>query len=201
MSTSSGKMATAGNFLGTGTMGSVDYFLKKYGPSAGHAVISKLSPAGRAFVQPNAPSLGILAARKYPYAFIGELFRAMIAVSKAPEDQFLRDCTSAGMDATIDTVGRIALRYAVTPQMLAPRAQELWNHFHDSGVVNVRVISENEYISELTHWPDHDVTVCKISAEARRRLIERTGKKNVEVARLQCVSWGHDRCTVRVRWS
>lgn len=197
----SGKLAAAGNFLGTGTMGSIDYFLKKYGPSAGHAVISKLSPASRAFVQPNANSLGILAARKYPYAFIGELFRAMAVVSKVPEDQFIRECTAAGIDATVDTVGRIVLRYAVSPTMIASRAQELWNHFHDSGRVTVRVVNQNEYVSDVTDWPDHDVTVCKISAEARRRLIERTGKKNVEVARLQCIAWGHDRCTYRVRWS
>lgn len=199
MSASSGKIAT-GNFLGTGIVGTVDYFIKKYGPSAAHQAISKLSAASRAYVQPNAPSMGILAARKYPYAFIGELFRVMAQVARVPEDVFIRDATAAGMDATLDTVGRILLRYAVTPQMIAARAQDLWNHFHDAGKVTVQVVSDHEYISDLTDWPDHDVTVCKIAAEARRRLIERTGKHNVEVARTQCVAWGHDRCTFRVKW-
>jgi hypothetical protein len=199
-SPSSGKIAT-GNFTGTGILGAVSWFLKRYGPAAGHAVITKLSPTARQYVQPNAPNLGILAARKYPYPFIGELFRAMASVAKVPEDQFLRDSTAAGMDATLDTVGRIMLRWAVTPQMIAARAQELWRHFHDSGVVTVKVVNDNEYVSDLTDWPDHDVTVCKMCAEARRRLIERTGKKNVEVTRVKCVAWGHDRCTFKVKWS
>jgi hypothetical protein len=201
MSESSGKMASKGNFLGTGILGAVDYFLKKYGPAAAHQVISKLSPSSRAFVKPNAPSMGILAARKYPYPFIGELFRTMAVAARVPEDAFIRDATAAGMDATLDTVGRILLRYAATPQMLAARAQDLWNTFHDSGKVTVTLPGPNEYQSDLTDWPDHDVTVCKMCAEARRRLIERTGKKNVEVTRTQCVAWGHDRCTFRVKWS
>ncbi len=199
MTDSSGQIPT-GNFRGTASLGSVDYFVRRYGPAAVHQVIAKLSPASRAYVTPNAPSMGMLAARKYPYAFIGELFRVMAQVAQVPEDTFIRDATRAGMDATLDTVGRILLRYAVTPQILASRAQELWNSFHDAGIVTIRVVSDHEYVSELTEWPDHDVTVCKIVAEARRRLIERTGKKDVEVTRTQCIAWGDDRCVYRVKW-
>lgn len=190
-----------GNFLGTGILGAVDHFCKKFGPSAAHATIARLSPHARTYVQPNAPSLGILGAKRYPYPFIGELFRTMAQVVRMPEDTFVREMTSAGIDATVDTVARVALRYMVTPQMIASRAQELWNNFHDSGVVQVRVVNDHEYVSDLTDWPNHDVTVCKVCAEARRRLIERTGAKNVEVARLACLAWGHDRCTYRVKWS
>jgi hypothetical protein len=198
---SAGPTTTRGNFLGTGILGVVDYFIKKWGPAAAHSTIAQLSPTSRAYVTPNAPSMGILGARKYPYSFVGELLRTMAKVARVPEDPFLREVTSAGMDATLDTVGRIALRYAVSPQMIASRAQDMWNHFHDAGKVTVQVVSDHEYVSDLTDWPNHDVTVCKVAAEARRRLIERTGAKNVEVARLQCVAWGHDRCTFRVRWS
>ena len=195
------KQPPLGNFLGTAVLGSVEWFLKKWGPAAGHQVIAKLSPTSRVYVQPNTPLMGILGARKYPYPFIGELFRTMAVVAKMPEDDFVRDATNAGMDATLDTVGRIALRWAVSPEMIASRAQELWNHFHDAGLVSARATGDHEYISEVREWPQHDVTVCKICAEARRRLIERTGKKNVQVTRQQCVAWGHDRCTFRVKWS
>jgi hypothetical protein len=190
-----------GKFLGTGLLGSVDYFLKKWGPAAGHAVVAKLSPASRTFVAPNAPSLGILAARRYPYAFVGELFRTMALVARAPEDALIRELTAAGVDATVDTVARVILRYMVSPQTIVDRAQQLWNTFHDSGIITARVVSDHEYIAELTDWPNHDVTVCKVCAEARRRLIERTGAKDVDVTRLQCQAWGHDRCTFRVRWA
>ncbi|MBI2389925.1 MAG: hypothetical protein HYV09_10060 [Deltaproteobacteria bacterium] len=191
---------TRGNLLGTAILGAVDYFIKKWGPAAAHTTITRLSQASRAFVTPNAPSLGILAARRYPYPFVGELFRTMAAVAKVPEDAFIREITAAGMDANLDTVGRVILRWAVTPQMIARRAQDMWNTFHDSGKVTVRVVSEHEYVSDVTDWPNHDVTVCKVAAEARRRIMERTGAKNVDVSRLACVSWGHDRCTFRVKW-
>ncbi|MGZ3417847.1 MAG: hypothetical protein ACXWUG_08690 [Polyangiales bacterium] len=190
-----------GNFLGTGILGAVDHFVKKYGPAAAHATIAKLSPASRQYVQPNAPSLGILGAKKYPYPFVGELFRAMSTVAKVPEDAFIREITAAGIDATVDTVARVILRYMVSPQLIVDRAQQLWNTFHDSGIVTAHVVNDHEYIAEVTDWPNHDVTVCKVCAEARRRLIERTGAKEVEVTRLQCQAWGHDRCTYRIRWS
>jgi hypothetical protein len=190
-----------GNFLGTGILGAVDHFVKKFGPSAAHATIAKLSPASRAFVTPNVPSLAILGAKKYPYAFVGELFRTMALVARAPEDALIRELTAAGVDATVDTVARVILRYMVSPQTIVDRAQQLWNTFHDSGIITARVVSDHEYIAELTDWPNHDVTVCKVCAEARRRLIERTGAKDVDVTRLQCQAWGHDRCTFRVRWA
>lgn len=191
---------TRGNFLGTGILGAIDYFVRKYGPAAAHAVISKLSPESRKYVTPNAKSLGILGAKRYPYPFVGELFRTMAQVVRVPEDAFVREVTAAGIDATVDTVARVALRYMMTPQGIAQRGQELWNSFHDSGTVRITVVSEHEYVAELTDWPNHDVTVCKVAAEGRRRLIERTGAKNVDVTRTQCVAWGHDRCTFRVRW-
>ena len=34
----------------------------------------------------------------------------------------------------------------------------------------------------------------------RRRLIERTGKTNVDARREKCVGFGHDVCVVRVKW-
>ncbi len=194
--------AARGNFHGTGILGCVEYFEKKYGPSAAHAVIAKLSPASRAFVTPNAPMMGILGARKYPYAMVGDLFRTMMVVARVKdEDAFIRDLTAAGMDATLNTVARFALRYMVSPQTIAENAQKLWNIFHDAGVLRVTPVSETEYTAEISAWPNHDVTVCKIAVEARRRIIERTGRKNVSVSREKCQAWGHDICVYRVRWA
>jgi hypothetical protein len=194
-------MEDVGNFYGTGILGAVDHFLKKYGPAAAHEAIARLSPSNRVFVDPHAPRLGILAARKYPYPFVGELIRNMAQAVKLPEEPFVREMTSAGIDATVNTVARVILRYMVTPEMIAERAQELWNTFHDAGVVTAKALGEHEYYSEITEWPNHDPTVCRICAEARRRLVERTGAKDVRVTRTACLAWGHDRCAFRVVWA
>ena len=191
----------AGNFLGSAIYGGVEAFVTKHGPAAAHAVIAKLSAGSRAYVRPNVPALGILGAKRYPYAFVGELVRTMASVARADEDVFCREYAAAGIDYTLATVNRVVLRYAVTPQALAARAQELWTMFHDAGRVTIRTISETEYVAVLSDWPSHDVTVCKVCMEARRRVVERTGVKDVEVRREKCQAWGHDVCETRVRWT
>ena len=191
-----------GNFYGSAIVGAIDFFIQKYGPAAAHAVISRLPSAMRAHVKPNAPTMGLLGAKLYPYSFIGELVRAMVAVVKPPngEDEFIREVVSAGMDATLATINRILLRWVVSPQTHAAHAQEVWNAYHDSGRVRVLSATDNEYIVELSEWPNHDVTVCKICLEARRRVLEKTGLRNVEATRVKCLGWGHDVCVSRYRY-
>jgi hypothetical protein len=189
-----------GNFYGTGIIGAVDHFQRRYGNAAAHAVIVKLSPHWRELVRPNAPTMGMLGARKYPYPFIGDLFRTMAQVVGAEEDAFIRELTAMGVDLTLNTVARAALRFLVSPMDVARRGQELWDLYHDSGRITIAELGPNGYISQLTDWPEHDVTVCKICMEARRRIVERTGARDVEVRREKCVGWGHEACHVRVRW-
>lgn len=191
--------ATRGNFFGTGIRGGIEWFVRTYGPSAGHAAVGRLSPTSRRLVDPHDPALGILGARRYPYAFVGELMRSFAATVRQDEDAFLRDIVNAGVDATLNTVGRAILRYAVSPQMVASRAQEMWEVFHDSGRIVILSINDSEYLAALSDWPNHDVTVCKMGLEARRRIVEKTGRV-VEVRREKCVSWGHENCQYRVRW-
>jgi len=189
-----------GHFFGTAIRGGIEWYVRSHGPAAAHAAVGRLSPAARKLVDPHDSALGILGARKYSYPFVGELMRALAATIRQPEDAFLRDIVNAGVDATLNTVGRAVLRYAISPQTVASRAQELWNAFHDSGRVTISSVTDSEYVAELADWPNHDVTVCKMSMEARRRVVEKTGHK-VEVRREKCVAWGHDICQFRVRWS
>jgi hypothetical protein len=187
---------------GTGLCGAVDYFEQKYGPAAAHTVIAKLPAQWRAYVKPNTPTLGILGAKKYPYAFVGELIRAMAAAVKAPdEDAFIREFASSGFDRTLDTVARILLRSLVTPRHVAERSPELWRLFHDSGRLTITELSDRHYLSQISEWVGHDVLVCKIGVEAGRRVVERTGVRDVEARREKCISWGHDVCVTRVKWT
>lgn len=193
------ETAPLGNFFGTGIRGGIEWYVRAFGPAAAHAVVAKLPARYRSQVDPHDAGLGILGARKYSYTFVGELFRTMAAVAKMDEDAFIRDIVNHGVDATLNTVGRAILRYAVSPQMIASRAQEMWNTFHDSGRITILSITDSEYLAQLTDWPNHDTTVCKIGAEARRRIVEKTGLR-VEVRRERCQAWGHEACTYRVRW-
>ena len=190
-----------GNFVGSGIVGACEYFVQKYGAAAAHDVIAKLPPQHRAYVRPHAPAFGLLPTKLYPYPFVGDLVRTMIRVVKAPdEDAFIREVTFAGMDATLGTVNRLLLRWVATPQDHAKRAQEIWNAYHDSGRVTVLVATDHEYLVQLSEWPNHDVVVCKICLEARRRVLEKTGARIVESRREKCQGWGHDVCQMRYRW-
>lgn len=193
--------APRGNFYGTGLVGAVDAFEKRYGRAAVHAVAAMISQKWPGVVSANAPTLGILGAKKYGYAFVGDLGRAMVAAVHAPdEDVFIREVVGAGVDTTLNTVGRIVLRYAVSPDSIIARGQESWDMFHDAGSSHVVLRTENEYVVELRDWPNHDVMVCKICLEARRRVWEKTGVRDLEMRRERCQAWGHESCAIRVRW-
>jgi hypothetical protein len=189
-----------GNFHGSGIVSAVEYFVQKHGNAAANDVVAKLPREHRQFVKPNSPNLGLLGARMYPYPFVGELVRTMIAVVHPPdEDAYIREIVAAGMDATIGTINRIILRYIATPADHAANAQRIWNLYHDSGVVKVLVATQQEYTVENADWPNHDVTVCKICLEARRRVLEKTGVPRVDATRLKCQAWGHESCVFRFR--
>ena len=189
-----------GNLFGTAIVGAVEHFIGKHGAVAAHDVVSRIPVQWRSWVQPNIACIGLLGAKKYPYPFVGDLFRTMIAVARADEDRFLREHVTAGTDHTIDTVARIVLRLAATPQLVAQRAQQLWSTFHDAGKIDILSMASHEYVAQVSDWPNHDVVVCKICLEARRRVVERTGARNVDVRREKCLAWGHDVCVFRVRW-
>ncbi|MEO7095646.1 MAG: hypothetical protein ABI175_20480 [Polyangiales bacterium] len=191
-----------GNFYGSGIVGAVDYFIRRWGNAAAGALVAKLQPTHPGLVVPNAARLGLLGAKLYSYAFVGDLVRAMIAVVRpTDEDAFIREVVSAGMDETLSTVNRVLLRYVVTPEDHAKRAQQLWSAYHDSGTVNVLSSGKGEYVVEVSDWPNHDVMVCRICMEARRRILEKTGVGAVEAARTRCIAWGHDTCVARYRWT
>lgn len=186
--------------VGTPLVGALEWFTKKYGQAAVHEVFTKLPSKWSSLVSPHAPNLGVLGAKRYPHAFVGDCVRAMLqAVHITDEDPFIRELAAAGIDASVGTAMRILLRYAATPQMLAARGQDAWSLFYDSGRVRVEC-TEHEYISTTTDWANHDTMVCRISMEVRRRLIERTGRKVIESRRERCVGWGHEACVVRIRW-
>lgn len=191
-----------GNLFGTGVLGAIEYFEQKYGPAAVHTLVARLSPKWRDIVRPNVPAMGVLGAKKYPYAFVGDMVRAMAVVAHArDEDLFIREIASAGFDRTLDTVARVLLRTIATPADVAQRSPELWRLFHDSGRLTIVELGERHYLSQIADWVGHDVAVCKLGVEAGRRIVERTGVKQVEARREKCLAWGHDVCLTRVRWT
>ena len=192
--------ARRGAMLGTPIVGSIDYFLQAYGRAAAHEVAARLPAPYRADIDPHAPTLGFIGSRWYRYALIGELVRTMVAVVKVDEDDFVRAMAVAGIDASINTVMRMLLRFAITPSALAARGQEAWNLFHDSGRVTILAVTEKSYVAQVTDWPNHDTVVCRIVTEVRRRLIERTGVGQTVATREKCVAWGHPACVSRIRW-
>ena len=192
---------TVGNMYGSAFVGTMEGYLQRYGKSAAQETIARLAPKWRSLLQPHAAALGILGARKYPYAFIGELLKAMASAVKVDEDTFLRQAAAWGVDATLDTVSRIALRYVVSPQTVAERSPELWRVFHDCGRLTITSLTDRDFLSEVSDWPQHDVMVCKLGVEGGRRIVERTGAKNVEARREKCRAWGHDVCVTRIRWT
>jgi hypothetical protein len=201
-SSSATGFVALGSMSGTPIVGAVQHFVRRYGAAAGHETIVQLPRKWRSFVRPHANALGLLGARRYPYAFIGDLVRAMSrAVHRHGDPSFVSELAVAGIDAAIDTSARVMLRLAATPETIARRGQETWNLFHDTGRVSVRTLGRKEYVSSTSHWMNHDEIVCRICVEVRRRVFERAGLRDVRGERLECVGVGGASCVTRITWT
>jgi len=191
-----------GGFRGSPLHHSFAWFGKVHGPAAMHAVISKLSPQWRALVRPNEPAFGVLGARVYPYAFVGDMVRTMRDVVGAKdEDAFLRDITNAAIDQLLGTMHRVLIRWLVSPKTFLDHRQEIWDLYHDHGKLHVLSLTEKDFLIEDADWLNTDPVVCKVTLEGRRRMMEVMGKRDVELRRERCRSWGHESCQTRVRWA
>ena len=194
-------MQAHGNLRGSTVVGALEVFEQRYGRAASHEVIASLSAEWRPLIRPNVPVMGLLPSRLYPNEFVGEVVRTMARVVRAPdEDQFIRELAHGGIDQTLGTVHRLILRWVATPREYAKRAQDVWDQYHDSGRVRVLSVTDHEYVVQVSEWAHHDVTVCKLSMEGRRRLLEKTGVRVLDGRREKCVGWGHDLCLMRYRW-
>ncbi len=202
---SSGSLKIAlpkGHFRGSPLHHSVAHFVKAYGPSAAHDAIARLPEQYRAYVAPNAPAMGILGARSYPYPFVGELVRTMkLVVHASDEDVFVRELVYAGLEVMLSTMHRVLLRYLASPAMFLERRQEIWDLFHETGRQRVVSQTPNSYVIEDAEWPNTDATVCRINLEGRRRMLELVGLGNIEALREKCRAWGHATCESRFRWT
>jgi serine/threonine protein kinase len=203
-SSTTGTLSTPagrGQFRGSALYQATAWFQEKYGNAAAHAVISKLPATMRAHVTPNAPAMGILGARSYPYPFVGELVRTMRHVVRAPdEDRFVHDLTYAGLDVLVSTMHRVLLRYLVSPSTFIERRQEIWNLFHETGRVNVVSQTPTSMVVEDADWPNTDAIVCKVNLEGRRKMLELMGLRGADLQRERCRAWGHEACVTRLRW-
>jgi hypothetical protein len=191
----------AGGFRGSSLHHSIAHFEKKYGPSSAHAVIARMPPQWRGLVRPNAPSLGILGARVYPYPFIGDLVRTMRDVANAKdEDAFVRELVNAGLDVLVGTMHRVLVRWLLTPSTFLSKRQEIWELYHDAGKLTVLAETDKHFVIEDAEWSNRDPIVCKINFEGRKRMLELMGKRGIDGRREKCRAWGHETCETRFRW-
>jgi hypothetical protein len=191
-----------GGFRGSALNHSFAWFEQRFGPSAAHGVIAKLSPPWRALVRPNERAFGILGARIYPYPFVGDMVRTMRdVVSARDEDAFVRELTSAGLEALLGTMHRLVVRWLVSPRTFLEHRQEIWELYHDTGKLNVLQQSDREYVIEDAEWVNTDAVVCKVNVEGRRRMLEVMGLRGIEARREKCRAWGHATCETRFRWT
>jgi hypothetical protein len=200
--TVSAPPAFRGGFRGSPLHHSFAWFGKLYGPAAAHAVISRAPAQWRPMLRPNEPAFGVLGARVYPYAFVGDMVRTMRDVAGVKdEDTFVRDLTNAGLEQLLSTMHRVLIRWLVTPSTFLDHRQEIWEMYHDNGRLNVLSLNEREFLIEDAEWVNTDAVVCKVNLEGRRRMMEVMGMREVELRREKCRAWGHATCETRVRWA
>jgi hypothetical protein len=190
-----------GGFRGSALHHSFLGFERRFGPAAAHATIVKLPPVSRVLVKPNTPAFGVLAARIYPYSFVGDMIRSMRDVVRAKdEDVFVRELVVLGLDVLMGTVHRVLVRWLLSPNMFLSKRQEIWELYHDHGKLNVVSQTETSYVIEDAEWSNTDALVCKVNFEARKRFLEMMGLRRVEGRREKCRAWGHASCVTRFWW-
>src|SRR5688500_304555 len=86
-----GPTPSLGSMIGTPIVGGVEYFTRTYGQAAANEIVARVPAQWAELLRPDVPSLGVLGARRYPYAFVGDLVYTMRTVANHPdEDRLIR---------------------------------------------------------------------------------------------------------------
>lgn len=181
-------------------------FVKWYRDSFGHEYVAgrvgRLPYEIRSQLDLADAHLGIADSEWYSAGLVHALLDSAARGMSADERrQLMRTGAQVALTATLRGVYKLLFDTMMTPDRYLRRAQSLFSRYFNTGTMTKVAEGPAAHLSLIHDWTSHHPLLCDFVQYTAETVYGAMGCKNVESARLSCVSTGGELCSFRVRWS
>ena len=121
-------------------------------------------------------------------------------LSPAEQTEMARAASAYSVRLAVRGLFKLAFQLMGTPERYAKYIQRFWSQLHDTGRRRVDIVGPGVAISLIEDWPGHHPFLCEVTTETMAAIFREMGCDDVEVTRIECVSYGDPRCQSMLRW-
>lgn len=172
----------------------------RYGRDYVPHVFARLTPAQALSVSEAKLTLGLVPSVWYPAPIVHAILDAL-AERHTPGElyEIVRESNAFVVRRMTKGVYQFLFRMVGSPELYAKHIQRAWNMLHSTGKREI-VLEGGIAESTIEDWPGHHPWLCEVANETMRAVFEAMGCREVELARVACVSKGHPRCKSILRY-
>ncbi len=173
-----------------------DWLKQRASPEEMERIQEKLSPAAREmFSSP-------VVSEWYPVELIGELYTAIYDVFKDKDPRALVDYGRFSAEQSSSGLLKFLMKF-IDMDTVIKRMKAFWKHYHKGGKITASDLAEEAGRKKRIiyfHGYDAGEAAC-LSPEGYLTVIaQRSGAKNVTVAKMGCIHKGDGVCSWEVSW-
>jgi hypothetical protein len=179
----------------------IDWCVATFGGARVGDALGALAPAERRLFDVDREGYGVLHGGWYPATAVNGLLDGLLAgVPVAEQARLARGAAEATAGKTLRGIYGKLLRLLCTPSLYAKHSQRVWDSYHNTGRLVVRLEGARAQTT-VSQWQGHHPFVCRMNAEAARIIYTTLGQRGVSTVRMQCVAERAQACVFLTTWA
>ncbi len=179
----------------------VEWCALTFGRGAVRDAVRALPPHERRLFDEGRDAYGILHGGWYPATAVNALLDPLLAnVPAAEQARLARSAAEATAGKTLRGIYGKLLRLLCTPAIYAKHSQRVWDSYHNTGRLVVRLEGARA-VTTISAWQGHHPFVCRMNAEAAKIIYTTLGQRSVSTMRMQCVAERAPSCVFLTTWA
>ncbi|MFH1783349.1 MAG: hypothetical protein ABH868_00400 [bacterium] len=172
----------------------IEFVKKNYSEEGFRRVIETLSPGDRMVLIDN-----ILPVSWRPMSVLSNFLRATQKVLGGGKSKILVEAGRFSAEHIITRFYRDVIRMT-SPSMVIEKIGELWGDFHDTGDVEISLVTENLAVIKIIGHEGGNRAFCHFSAGFFEKTLEMAGALQPKVTIQKCEYTGDDCCEYALIW-
>jgi hypothetical protein len=179
----------------------IDWCVATFGEEGVREAIGGLAPGERRLFDVGRDGYGVLHGGWYPATAVNGTLDALLAgVPVAEQARLARGAAEATAGKTLRGIYGKLLRLLCTPSLYAKHSQRVWDSYHNTGRLVVRLEGPRA-VTTVSQWQGHHPFVCRMNAEAAKIIYTTLGQRSVSTVRMKCVSERAQSCVFLTTWA
>ncbi|HEU4410356.1 MAG TPA: hypothetical protein VFS43_34195 [Polyangiaceae bacterium] len=179
----------------------VDWCVASFSEARVHEAIAGLGGAQWRGFDLGREGYGVLPGGWYPATAVNGLLDALlVGVPAAEQARLAKGAAEATAGKTLRGIYGKLLRLLCTPALYAKHSQRVWDSYHNTGRLIVRLEGPRA-LTTVTDWQGHHPFVCRMNAEAAKIIYTTLGQRGVSTVRMKCVSERAEACVFLTTWT